>query len=566
MKRAAWVALLIAGVLSASWGAYRAAMAPPEPELSRFIPPGALLYLQAKDFSSLLADWNKSQEKQSWLVSKNYEVFSKSRLLLRLKDADTQFSSAAGVPANANLLRQVAGRQTAFALYDIGKLQFLYITRLSSSDAMQSSLWQTRSKFETRAAAGVTFFFKQDADSGREVAFAVTGDCLIVATREDLMAGALELLAGGKNPSMETEAWWSRPVAAAGPAGDLRMVLNLEKIVPSPYFRSYWIQQNITEMKQYSASISDLTRTKEEYREERTLLRREGADGRSVDEKGPAAVSEILRLVPASADVYEVKANPDPKDSLELLAVKILAPHLGPSAPQKLAPQVQLSNGETGSSSDLETRIDQSPPQSSTAIDNRAPLRDVFAKNHILAQLQLQRTDREPAGVFVRIHSAVAFLGESNWDEQAARAALVEFVRPEFTSGQLGVSWKAGSGYSVLDGLWPLAVAVRGKYLLISDDTSFLSAALSSMNQKPADSPTLFAAGFRHEQERENFAALAKFLDLAAKTSAPGAAPEFFSENIASLSFVLKDVSSEKIIVRDAADRQTQTVSYSWSR
>lgn len=566
MKRAAWVALLIAAVLSASWGAYRAALAPPEPELSRFIPPGALLYLQAKDFSSLLTDWDKSQEKENWLGSKNYEVFSKSRLFLRLKDADTQFSGAAGVPANANLLRQVAGRQTAFALYDIGKLQFLYITRLSSGDATQSTLWQTRSKFETRTAGGVTFFFKQDTDSGREVAFAVTGDYLLLATREDLMAGALELLAGGKNPSMEDEAWWSRPVAAAGAPGDLRMVLNLEKIVPSPYFRSYWIQRNITDMKQYSASISDLTRSSEEYREERTLLRKDVAANKPADEKGPAAVSEILRLVPKSAGIYEAKANPDPKDSLELLTVKILAPHLGPSAPQKLTPQVQLSNGETGSSSDLETRIDQPLAQNPISTDNRAPLRDVFVKNHILAQLQFQGTDRDPARVFVRIHSAVVFLGESNWDEQAVRAALAEFVRPEFTSGQLGVSWKASSGYSVLDGLWPLAVAVRGKYLLISDNASFLSAALASMNQKPTDSPTVFAAGFRHGQERENFAALTKFLDLAAKTSAPGATPEFFSENISSLSFVLKDISSEKIEVRDAADRQMQTVTYSWSR
>ena len=566
MKRTVWVVLLVAGVLSASWGAYRAAVAPPEPELSRFIPPGALLYLQAKDFSSLLADWDKSQEKGSWLSSKNYEVFSKSRLFLRLKDADTQFSSAAGVPANSSLLRQVAGRQTALALYDIGKLQFLYITRLSSGDAMQSTLWQTRSKFETRAAGGVTFFFKQDADSGREVAFAVTGDCLILATREDLMAGALELLAGGKNPSMETEAWWSRPVAAAGPAGDLRMLLNLEKIVPSPYFRSYWIQQNITDMKQYTASVSDLTRSNGEYREERTLLRKEVTADKPVDEKGSAAVSEILRLVPTSTGIYEAKANPDPKDSLELVTVKILAPHLGPSAPVKLAPEVQLGNGETGSSSDLETRIDQPLVQNSVAIDDRTALRDVFAKNHVLAQLQLQGTDREPEGVFVRIHSAVVFLGESNWDEQAARAALVEFVRPEFTSGQLGVGWKAGSGYSVLDGLWPLAVAVRGKYLLISDDASFLSAALASMNQKTTDSPTFLAAGFRHQQEGENFVALTKLLDLATQTSAPGATPEFLSENIASLSFVLKNVSAEKVVVRNAADRQTQTVTYSWSR
>ena len=31
-----------------------------QPPLSSYVPSGALLYLQAKDFSALLADWNRS--------------------------------------------------------------------------------------------------------------------------------------------------------------------------------------------------------------------------------------------------------------------------------------------------------------------------------------------------------------------------------------------------------------------------------------------------------------------------------------------------------------------------
>ena len=564
MKRTILVALLSAGVLGVAWGAYRVA-APPEPELSHFVPSGALLYLQAKDFSSLLVDWDKSQEKENWLKSKNHEVFSQSRLLLRLQDAGGEFSKAAGVPANVDLLHQVAGKQTALALYDIGKLQFLFIARRASADSMQSALWQTRSKFETRTAGGVNFFYRKDPDSGREIAFAIRGDYLLLATREDLMAGALQLLAGGKDHCIEEEPWWSRSIAAAGAPGDLRMVLNLEKIVPSPYFRSYWIQQNITEMKQYSAAISDLTRSDKEYHEERTLLRKDAAHDRS-EGKSPAAVAEILRMVPVNTGIYEAKADPDPKDSLELLTAKILAPHLGPAAPEKLAPQVQLGGGETGSASDLETRIDQPPAQNSVLGDGRGPLQAVFAKNHVLAQLQLQSTDRDPAGVFVRIHSAIAFRGESDWEEPVVRAALVDFVRPGFTTGQLGVGWKTVSGYSVLDGLWPLAVAVRGKYLIISDNAPLLSSALDGLNKKPSALAAVFAASFDHQRERENFVALTTMLDLGSGTPTNGGSPEFFSGNIASLSFTLKNISSEKIVVRDAGDRQTQTVIYAWAQ
>jgi len=564
MKHAILVALLSVGSFGVTWGAYRVAT-PTEPELPHFVPSGALVYLQAKDFSSLLADWDKSQEKGNWLQSKSYDVFAQSRLLLRLQAASGEFSKTAGVPVGTDLLHQVAGKQTAFALYDIGKLQFLYITRLASADSMQSALWQTRSQFEARTAGGVNFFYRKDPESDREVAFAVTGDHLLLATREDLMTGALQLLAGDKAQSVAEEPWWSRLIAAAGAPGDLRMVLNLEKIVPSPYFRSYWIQQNLTDMKQYSAAISDLTRSGKEYREERILLRKDGAQ-KTLEGKGPAAVAEILNIVPGNVGIYEAKADPDAKACFELLTMKILAPHLGLAAPDKLAPQVQLNGGETGSTSDLETRIDQLPTQNSVKGDSGAPLQAVFAKNRILAQLQLQSTERDPTGVFVRIHSAVAFRGESDWDEPAVHAALVEFIRPGFTTGQLGIEWKTVSGYSVLDGLLPLAVAVRGKYLIVSDNVPLLTSALEGVSKKPSASVAVFAAAFDHQHERENFVTLAKMLDLGSGAPPNGGSPEFFSENIASLSFTLKAVSSEKIVIHDTADRQTQTVVYAWAQ
>jgi hypothetical protein len=568
MKRAILLVLITAACIGASWGAYQAAssLQTAAPPLSRFVPSGALLYLQAKDFSSLLSDWDKSGEKQIWLKSNNYEVFSRSRLFLRLKDASNEFSIAAGIPPDTKLLRQVAGRQSALAIFDIGKLEFLYITRLPSASSMQSALWQTRSKFETRSAGGATFFLRRDPESGREVAFGVAGDYLLLATREDLLAGALQLLASGDARSIETEPWWSHSVAAAPAEGDLRMVLNLEKIVPSPYFRSYWVQQNITDMKQYSAAISDLIRSGKEYREERVLLRKTPATGDASGNGGPAGVADILRLVPAQAGVYEAKANPTPADSLALIETKILAPHLGPGVAEKLAPEVQLNGGETGSSTDLETRIDQPPVKASVAVDSAAPLQDLLAGNPVSAVLQIQSTELDKDGVFVRIHSAVVLLGQSDWNESAVRSSLVDFVRPSFTTGLLGVEWQKNSGYIELNGLWRLAAAARGKYLFISDNSDLLIALLANTNQKPTLTPAVFAARFDHQRERENFGRLTGLLDKPNGSAGAGSAPDFFSENIGSLSLALAGVSSEKIIVRDLGDRVNQTVTYQWVR
>src|SRR6266850_387998 len=143
MKRAAILLLVSIASIGASWAAFQA-LAPDEPPLSRYIPVGSLLYLQARDFSALVGDWNASPQKASWVKSKNYEVYSRSRLFLRLQGAGEQFAAAASLPPDMNFLTQVAGTQSALALYDIGKLEFLYITKLPSAGSMQSALWQTR--------------------------------------------------------------------------------------------------------------------------------------------------------------------------------------------------------------------------------------------------------------------------------------------------------------------------------------------------------------------------------------------------------------------------------------
>ena len=88
------------------------------------------------------------------------------------------------------------------------------------------------------------------------------------------------------------------------------MVLNLEKLVPSPYFRSYWIQQNITEMKNYKAAISDLFLSGKEYREERVLLKEQTPSGDALPDEGSQAVADVARLVPDDAGLYLAKADP----------------------------------------------------------------------------------------------------------------------------------------------------------------------------------------------------------------------------------------------------------------
>jgi len=550
------------------WVTYLAA-APAPPPLSKYVPAGPLVYLEAKDFSALLSDWNSSPQRKQWLTSDNYEAFSRSRLFLRLKGASDQFAAAAGLPPDMDFLSQVAGERSVFALYDIGNLQFLYITYLPSAKSLQTTLWQTRSKFEPRSAGGVDFYLRRDPQSQREVAFAVSGDYLLLSTREDLMAGALQLMSGKQDRTVAGEQWWAQSTAASGQAGDLRMVLNIEELVPNGYFRTYWVQQNITDLKQYSASVSDLFRSSKQYREERLLIKKEEPKQASLPD-GPAAVADVVRLVPSEAGVYQAEANPTSEASFALLETKLLAPHFGPVPPSQVAPQVQLTPGEQGGGSDLETRIDHAPVDRSVAPQSVSALKELLDKAPLLASLDVQSTVPDQAGVFVRIHSAVILVAGSEWNQTAVQSALTDFVRPALTASQLGVGWQQGSGYQELDGLWPLVASVRGKYLLVSDDPGLAEAILANFSRKSDRKAADLLAGFNHQQERANFVRFTKVVDRPSATVADNenrrGEPQFFSNNMASLSSTLAAVSAEQIEVRSEGNKERQTVIYEWAQ
>lgn len=567
MKRKIAVVVIAIAVV-AIWGGFRAKSAP-ETALSKFVPAEPMLVLQAKDFNALLATWNASAQKKQWVTSTSYEVFSNSRLFLRLKAAGDQFAVAAGIPPDMKFLTQVAGDNSIMAVYDIGKMQFLYITRLPSAQSMQTALWQTRAKFQPRKAGNADFYVRRDPESEREVAFAVSGEHLLLATREDLLAGALQLMAGSNNRNVETEEWWVKATSTSDKTGDLRMAMDLERIVPDGHFRTYWVQQNITDLSQYSAAISDLFLEGAQYREERTLIRKEEPDQTPAPEALTAA-ADLVALAPQGAGAYQAHAQPNADECFALLDTKLLAPHFGAAPASEYAPQVQLTSVEAGGGSDLETRTDQTPIERQVG-SAKSALQLMLENSPVLASLQVQSTELSKAGVFVRMHTAIVLVGDTNWNEPSVQAAIADYIRPALTAGQLGVSWQARNGHQELNGLWPLSVAIRGKYLVVSDDVAFMQSMLASLDRKSDQKPAEYFAHFDHQRERENFAKFANVVDRphtqpASDDAQFGREPQFFSGTIASLSATLSGVSAEDVVIRSEGNNVRQTVTYEWSR
>jgi hypothetical protein len=530
------------------------ALAQPAPQpISSLFPAGAVLYLEAKDFGALLADWNGSAEKRDWLASASYDAFSRSQLFLKLGDAQTQFATAAGVPPDYALLTAVAGSNSAIAIYDIGKLEFLYITHVPSARAMNTSLWKTRGSYQTRHAGNADYFVKEDKSSHRVAAFAYTGDSLLLATKEELIAGALKLMAREAVPSVASETWFANSVAAAAPGpSDLRLVYNMASLARTYPFRSHWVQNNVPELRQFSAGLADLERARGEIRERRVLLR---AAPEQATYSNEGATGQLLAAVPDDAGLYRARLHPSGLQASQWIEEKLFPAATG-AAPQSKSAPVVVETQEAGSEIDLESRIDERPITETR--DSFKALRDQLAAARIDAMLDVSSTRVDADQVFVQPHSAVALLANTAWNADAIRAALGTAAEGVW-SNSATATWRAG-GVRELEGLGKLAMASDGKWLVIGDSAEMVNAVFARRN-RTAVAGAAYAAGWRHARELPNFDRMTKLIDFPQMPEGPGE-PPFFSANLASLGRALKRIGAATIVVHDAGTMLRESVVY----
>jgi hypothetical protein len=533
----------------------------PQPMPSLF-PAGALLYLEAKDFGGLLADWNGSAEKRDWLASTNYDAFSRSVLFLKLGDAQTQFATAAGVPTDYALLTSVAGTNSAIAMYDIGKLEFLYVTHVPSSRALNTSLWKTRGTYQTRHAGNADYFVKEDKPSHRVAAFAYTGDLLLLATKEELIAGALRLIAQEAVPSVAGEPWFTNSAQAAAAApGDLRLVYNMTNLARTFQFRTHWVQNNVAQLREFSAALSDLERVRGEVRERRVLLR---TAPEAASESGESAVGQLLAAVPDDAGLYRAWLHPAGVQAPQWIEEKLFPTATASTPRSKSAPVVEETQ-DAGSEVDLESRIDERPFTENR--DSFKTLRDTLVAARIDAMLDVSSTRVAADQVFVQPHCAIALLANTAWNGDSIRAALGAAAEGVW-SNSATATWRTGAGgIRELEGLGKLAMASDGKWLVIGDSAEVVNAVFARRN-RAAIAGAAYAAGWRHARELPNFERMTKLIDFpqlpanAADQPEGSGEPPYFSGNLASLGRTLKHIDTATIVVHDAGTMLRESILY----
>ena len=540
--------------------------------MASLIPAGPMIYLEAKDFHSLLGEWNQSGVKRTWLASANQKVLLNSNLLQKLAGLYQEYGNVAGFMPGVPGTLEIAGRESALALYDLRDQHFVYITRVAESQLTNSQLWRLREKFTRREASGIPFYHRRDDASNRSVAFAFTNGWLVLANRDDLIASTLGLIASqGSSGSLGNESWFGEAVAQAGNAGELRMALNIQTMVADVLFRSYWIQRNVAELRAFRAGIVDVQRNQNEIAEKRVFTRAAEQVFAMPAASALQSVAGLRALTPLDAALVRAWAQPSPELARSLIESKVLQFSAQSGVRSDYAPDAVSTDLTTGSEQDLETRVDEaSLPSDVAGVLKSTALRELLTKASPDGMLHIQTSAN--SGRFVRTPSVMVLSTASGWDAVQVREALSSAVETLWTTARLGVGWQQVAinrhPSEQLNGLATLQFFIDGKLLFLSNDAVLLGATLDRLGAASLPIGPVYAAEFRHAREKADYQRMMQALDFVGAQQSflfnpqGDRTPRFFSENVQSISSTFGFIQTMSVTESESPGVQRQTVSY----
>ena len=99
--------------------------------------------MQFENLPAFIKMWNQSAFKQKYLQSQNFDDLSKRHLGMKIASRWQEFSDAAGFPIDLDVMSTLADKRAAVAVYDIGKMDLVFIAPMRSELFEATTLMKT---------------------------------------------------------------------------------------------------------------------------------------------------------------------------------------------------------------------------------------------------------------------------------------------------------------------------------------------------------------------------------------------------------------------------------------
>ena len=268
--------------------------------LAANLPSKALVYLESQNLSGQLGQLLDSGFSAKFSKTQAYKDFTVSKLFNKLGDRIKGLEEATEFGFNLKNLRTLAGDLSALALYDIGELKFVFITRVDQQKVVASSLWGLRDKFETRKATAIAQDYWVKEENGGRVTFAFTfhNGYLVAGTDVVNFEKTLELM-GKEGENLLKNARFAGALQPVKKAEDLLLYLDMKAIQATPYWKSYWVYGNQDELKSIDTAAITLKIAAGELKESRFF----SLD--SADTKANSNFTGLAEILPAGMGYYD---------------------------------------------------------------------------------------------------------------------------------------------------------------------------------------------------------------------------------------------------------------------
>lgn len=282
--------------------------------LAAAMPRGAMVYVQANDLAALMKTWLGSPVRSKFYDSASFAAFQKSRIYLKLQDRKKDFESAIGVGLDENRLADLAGRASAVSIYDIGKIEMVFVTEVPRARAIASSLFKQAPQFQERSAEGISYYVRDvTTDGGRlneQFCFAYIEGKLIITTTEGLMIRAIGNVKTPGTESLLPDVVALAEAANAFAAHDVTMWLDQARLNRNRYFDNYWIHHNASgSLAGIESGLIDLRISRDGLTEQRWFKMGGSGLGSGIGSLSAEGVSALVKFAPADAQLVELHAG-----------------------------------------------------------------------------------------------------------------------------------------------------------------------------------------------------------------------------------------------------------------
>jgi hypothetical protein len=280
--------------------------------LAEDFPRGPLVYAQFKDLPALFKGWNDSALKEQYVGSTNFEQLGKSHLWLKLGERWGEFNDALGFMLDAEALTGAAENNAAIAVYDIGRLDLVFIAPLSQEKLAATKFFQSQDQFESRELPDGTSYYslEVEADRGRQkqqLAFASLRGRFILATSERLLLRTLANINGKAQKDRLSDDPAFKGLSEKVSPHFVSVWVDQSKLNGDWYFKHYWLMQNTEQLKNIRACMFDLELQDGRWIERRDLLYAGGKTPHGSGIPGPEA-RRLAEMIPQGVPYFKLRA------------------------------------------------------------------------------------------------------------------------------------------------------------------------------------------------------------------------------------------------------------------